>query len=173
MNTNLQRDGTLGSRPDVAAVRSHASTGHTQQRRILAFLHRHTENAIGAVVRLQVLKRHLIHVHILRATLRQQALRRIQRRLAGLADDTLPELRKILRHHRRRLELFRRERCPAGTLVVLAVHVGSHVHTIEAGLLHRTGQLHRSVFKYGLFLHILIHLRPCGEVDAHIVHQRT
>ena len=173
VNADLQRDSALGSRPDVAAVRSHTGTRHTQQCWILAFLHRHAKDAIGTVVRLQVLKRHLIHVHILRATLGQQSLRGFERGLAGLADDTLPELREVLGHHRRRLQQLRGERSSTGTLVVLAIHVGGHVHTVEAGLLHRTCQLRRPVFQYGLLLHVLVHLRACGEVDAHIVHQRT
>ena len=49
--------------------------------------------------------------------------------------------------------------------------MGGHIDTVETGLLHRSGQFHRTVFQHHIFLHILIHLRTCLVVDVYIVKQ--
>ena len=63
------------------------------------YLHGYAENAIGAIILLHVLERHLIDVHILCTTLRQQAFRRIKIRLTSLTDSALPEFAKVLWHY--------------------------------------------------------------------------
>ena len=173
MNADLQRDGSLCSRPDVTAVRTHASTRHTQQGGIFALLHRHAENAVGTIAGQHVLERHLIHVHVFGTALGQQSLRRVELRLAGFLDGALPEVREVFRHHGRGLQLLRVEGRPAGSLIVLTVHMGRHVDPIESRHLHRTGQFKRTVFQRHAFLDILIHLRSCSIVDGHVIKQRT
>ena len=70
VNADLQGDGTLRGSIDIATIRTHACTWHSQQSRISPFLHRHTKNAICTIVLLHVLERNFIYVHILGTTLR-------------------------------------------------------------------------------------------------------
>ena len=69
VDTDFQRNSTLGSRPDVTTIGTHSSARHSQQGRIFSFLYGHTQYTIGTIVLLHVLERHLIHVHVLRTTL--------------------------------------------------------------------------------------------------------
>ena len=134
--TYLQRYHTLRCSVYVASVWSHTSTWHTQQCRISALAHGHAQYTIGTRSPTLVLEAHLIHVHVLGATLWQQSLGGLQCRVAGIGYGLLPEILKVLRHHRRWLQLLRIECCSACTLVVLSAHMCRHVHTIETRLLH-------------------------------------
>ena len=106
VDADLQRDGTLRGCPDVAAIGAHAGSRHTEQGRILAFLHWNTKNAVCAIVLLDILEADLVDVHVLRAALRQQALGGIEVHLAGLLDGVLPVALEVLRHDRRGLQLL-------------------------------------------------------------------
>ena len=170
--TYLQCYHTLRCSVYVASVGSHASTWHTQQCRIFALAHGHAQYTICTRAPALVLETHLIHVHVFSASLGQQTLGGFQCRVASVGDGLLPESLKVLRHHRRWLQLLRTECCSACTLIVLAAHVCSHVHTIESGLLHGACQLQRAVLQHRPLLHVLIHLRSCSIVHCHILHQR-
>ena len=173
MDANLQGDGATRSGVDIAAIGAHTGARHAQQGGILAFLHGHAENAVGAIVGLDVLEAHLIDVHILRAALGQQSLGGVQVGLSGFLDGLLPEGLKVLGHHRRGLQLPGGEGCGAGALVVLAIDVGRHVYAIEAGLFHRALELKGAVFQREALLLGLIHLGPCLIVDLHIFDERA
>ena len=114
VNTDLQGDGSLRGCIYIAAIGPHASPGNPQQGRIpprfrgiLFFIHWYAENAIGTVVRQDIIERHLIHIHILGTTLRQQSFGRIEVGLPRLSNRSLPELLEIIRHHGRWLQLLR------------------------------------------------------------------
>ena len=173
VDADLEGDSALRGCPHIAAIGTHASTRHSEKGWILAFFYRHAQDAVCTIVLLHVLEAHLVDVHILRAPLGQQSLRGIQLRLASLLDGVLPERLEVLRHHRRGLQLLRREGGTAGLLVVLAVHMGRHVDTVEAGLLHRTCQFQRTVLQHHAFLDILVHLRASLVVDAYIINKCT
>ena len=51
--------------------------------------------------------------------------------------------------------------------------MGRHIDAIETWLAHRARKFHRTIFQSNGFLHVLIHLRACGEVDAHVIDERT
>ena len=173
VDTDLQGDGPLRCRIDITAIGTDTSPRHPQQSGILALLHRHTEDAIGTVAPTHIVETHLIDIHILRATLGQQSFRGVKIRLACHLDGILPEVTEVLGHHRRGLQSFRREGGTTGSLVILTIHMRRHIHTVEAGLLHRARQSQGAVLQHHALLHVLIHLRTCGIVDAHVVEQRT
>ena len=159
VDTNLQGYHTLRGRIYIATIGTHTSTGHTQQGRIFPFAHGHAQYTIGTRAPAFVVKAYFIYVYILRTTLRQQTFGRVQVGFSCFGNALLPELLKILWHHGRWLQFLRTKRSAACPAVILAIHMGSHIQSVESRFRHRTLQFQTTVFQGHAFANVLIHLR--------------
>ena len=166
MNAYLEGDGTLRGRPHIASIGTYTSSRHPEQGGILAFGHRHTENAIDAACGTVVDEAHLIDIHLLGAAVGQQGEVRVEGILPCLVESTLPESVEVGRALGGGLELLGRESRGAQSHIVLAIDMGSDFQPIESRLLERACPLHGAILEGDiLLLSIRIHHWSGLEID--------